>query len=56
MNHTQVSKDVVLELLYRYDVHGDRGMIVEYDEPGLEQLSAMTCHVIANMGSLVDDA
>jgi hypothetical protein len=32
------------------------GMIVEYDEPSLEQLSAIERYVIANKGSLPDDA
>lgn len=45
------AKDVVLEMLRRYDVHGCRGMIIEYYGPGLEQLSAMDRHVIANMGT-----
>lgn len=45
------AKDAVLEMLRRYDVHGCRGMIVEYYGPGLEQLSAMDRHVIANMGT-----
>jgi aconitate hydratase len=45
------AKDVVLEMLRRYDVKGCRGMIVEYYGPGLEHLSAMDRHVIANMGT-----
>ena len=45
------AKDVVLEMLRRYDVKGCRGMIIEYYGPGLEQLSAMDRHVIANMGT-----
>ncbi|WP_250121173.1 aconitate hydratase [Chroococcidiopsis sp. CCMEE 29] len=45
------AKDVVLEMLRRYDVHGCRSMIIEYYGPGLEQLSAMDRHVIANMGT-----
>src|SRR5690606_3254227 len=45
------AKDVVLEMLRRYDVKGCRGMIVEYFGPGLEDLSAMDRHVIANMGT-----
>jgi aconitate hydratase len=45
------AKDLVLEMLRRYDVHGCRGMIVEYYGPGLEHLSAMDRHVIANMGT-----
>jgi aconitate hydratase len=45
------AKDVVLEMLRRYDVHGCRGMIIEYFGEGLEHLSAMDRHVIANMGT-----
>ena len=45
------AKDVVLEMLRRYDVKGCRGMIIEYYGPGLEDLSAMDRHVIANMGT-----
>ncbi|CAN5288644.1 aconitate hydratase [soil metagenome] len=45
------AKDVVLEMLRRFDVKGCRGMIIEYYGPGLEELSAMDRHVIANMGT-----
>lgn len=45
------AKDVVLEMLRRYDVKGCRGMIIEYYGPGLEYLNAMDRHVIANMGT-----
>lgn len=45
------AKDVVLEMLRRYDVQGCRGKIIEYYGPGLENLSAMDRHVIANMGT-----
>ncbi|WP_036476690.1 aconitate hydratase [Myxosarcina sp. GI1] len=45
------AKDVVLEMLRRYDVDGGRGKIIEYYGPGLENLSAMDRHVIANMGT-----
>ncbi|MBA3708420.1 MAG: aconitate hydratase [Planctomycetes bacterium] len=45
------AKDVVLEMLKRYNVKGCRGMIVEYHGAGLAQLSAMDRHVIANMGT-----
>lgn len=45
------AKDVVLEMLRRYDVKGCRGMILEYYGPGLEFLDAMDRHVIANMGT-----
>lgn len=45
------AKDVVLEMLRRHDVDGGRGKIIEYYGPGLEHLSAMDRHVIANMGT-----
>ncbi|MBO9703186.1 MAG: aconitate hydratase [Sporocytophaga sp.] len=45
------AKDVILEMLRRYGVHGGRGIIFEYHGQGLEQLSAMDRHVIANMGT-----
>jgi len=45
------AKDVVLEMLRRYSVKGAVGWILEYFGPGLEQLSAMDRHVIANMGT-----
>ncbi|MCH9609915.1 MAG: 3-isopropylmalate dehydratase large subunit [Chlamydiales bacterium] len=45
------AKDVVLEVLRRYDVSGGVGKILEYYGPGLEGLSAMDRHVIANMGA-----
>lgn len=45
------AKDVILELLRRHDVHGGRGRIIEYYGEGLEHLTAMDRHVIANMGA-----
>jgi aconitate hydratase len=45
------AKDIILEMLRRHDVKGGIGRIVEYYGPGLEQLSAMDRHVIANMGA-----
>ncbi|HKJ30303.1 MAG TPA: aconitate hydratase [Balneolales bacterium] len=45
------AKDVILEMLRRYDVDGCRGMIIEYYGPGVNELSAMDRHVIANMGT-----
>lgn len=45
------AKDVVLEMLRRHGVRGCKGMILEYHGPGLEDLSAMDRHVIANMGT-----
>jgi aconitate hydratase len=45
------AKDVVLEMLRRYDVNGCHGTIIEYYGPGLDYLTAMDRHVIANMGT-----
>lgn len=45
------AKDLILELLHRYDVDGGLGKIIEYYGPGLRYLSAMDRHVIANMGA-----
>jgi predicted aconitate hydratase len=45
------AKDVILEMLRRHDVDGGIGTIIEYHGPGLESLSAMDRHVIANMGA-----
>lgn len=45
------AKDVVLEILRRLDVKGALGYVLEYYGPGLDQLSAMDRHVIANMGT-----
>ncbi|HKL15949.1 MAG TPA: aconitate hydratase [Balneolaceae bacterium] len=45
------AKDMVLEMLRRLDVKGARGYVLEYYGPGLDQLSAMDRHVIANMGT-----
>lgn len=45
------AKDVILELLRRHDVKGGIGRVIEYYGPGLENLSAMDRHVIANMGA-----
>jgi aconitate hydratase len=45
------AKDVILEMLRRYGVQGGYGKIIEYFGPGLENLSAMDRHVIANMGT-----
>lgn len=44
------AKDVVLEMLRRHGVKGGLGRIIEYYGPGLDCLSAMDRHVIANMG------
>jgi aconitate hydratase len=45
------AKDVVLEMLRRYDVKGGRGYILEYYGPGLKDLGVWDRHVIANMGT-----
>lgn len=45
------AKDIILELLRRHDVEGGIGKIIEYYGPGLQYLSAMDRHVIANMGA-----
>ncbi len=45
------AKDVILEMLRRHGVDGGNGRIVEYHGPGLDTLSAMDRHVIANMGT-----
>lgn len=45
------AKDVILEMLRRYDVKGGVGYIVEYYGDGVKQLTAMDRHVIANMGA-----
>jgi aconitate hydratase len=45
------AKDIILEMLRRHDVDGGVGKIIEYYGPGLDSLSAMDRHVIANMGT-----
>ncbi|MGW0017995.1 aconitate hydratase [Rhodococcus sp. NPDC003382] len=45
------AKDVILEMLRRHGVKGGAGRIVEYYGPGLDTLTAMDRHVIANMGA-----
>lgn len=45
------AKDVILEMLRRYDVKGGVGKVIEYYGEGLKELSAMDRHVIANMGA-----
>ena len=45
------AKDIILEMLRRYDVKGGVGFIVEYFGEGLKELSAWDRHVIANMGA-----
>lgn len=45
------AKDVILEMLRRHNVDGGIEKILEYYGPGLEHLTAMDRHVIANMGA-----
>src|SRR5680860_230427 len=45
------AKDIILEMLRRHDVKGGVGKIIEYYGDGLDHLSAMDRHVIANMGA-----
>jgi aconitate hydratase len=45
------AKDVILEMLRRHDVKGGVDWIIEYYGPGLDCLTAMDRHVIANMGA-----
>ncbi|HVV12999.1 aconitate hydratase [Amycolatopsis sp.] len=45
------AKDVVLEMLRRHGVKGGLNRIIEYHGPGLDTLTAMDRHVIANMGA-----
>lgn len=45
------AKDIVLEMLRRLSVKGAVGWILEYYGPGINELSAMDRHVIANMGT-----
>jgi aconitate hydratase len=45
------AKDVILEMLRRYDVKGGVGFIIEYYGEGLKSLSTWDRHVIANMGA-----
>src|SRR5262249_42724477 len=44
------AKDIILEMLRRHGVSAGLGRIIEYRGPGLDALSAMDRHVIANMG------
>lgn len=45
------AKDVILEMLRRHGVKGGVGKVIEYYGPGVQTLSAMDRHVIANMGA-----
>ncbi|MEV6643523.1 aconitate hydratase [Amycolatopsis sp. NPDC051371] len=45
------AKDVVLEMLRRHGVSGGVHRVIEYHGPGLDGLTAMDRHVIANMGA-----
>ena len=45
------AKDVILEMLRRHGTKGGTNRIIEYHGSGLEKLTAMDRHVIANMGA-----
>lgn len=45
------AKDVILEMLRRYDVKGCVGKIIEYYGPGVSSLSATDRETISNMGT-----
>lgn len=45
------AKDVILEMLRRHGVKGGVGKVFEYYGPGLDKISAMDRHTIANMGA-----
>jgi aconitate hydratase len=45
------AKDVILEMLRRYDVKGCVGKIVEYYGPGVQSLSATDRETMGNMGT-----
>lgn len=45
------AKDVILELLRRHGVSAGLGRIIEYHGAGVETLTVMDRHVIANMGA-----
>ncbi len=45
------AKDVILEMLRRYDVKGCIGKVVEYYGPGVKSLSATDRETIGNMGT-----
>ncbi|MDN5852561.1 MAG: aconitate hydratase [Actinomycetia bacterium] len=45
------AKDVILEMLRRHGVQGGVNRIIEYHGPGIDTLTAMDRHVIANMGA-----
>ena len=51
LNNWVSAKDVILEILRRYDVKGGVGRIIEYYGPGVKNLTAMDRHVICNMGT-----
>jgi aconitate hydratase len=51
LNNWVSAKDIILEMLRRYDVKGGVGYVFEYFGDGLKQLSAWDRHVIANMGA-----
>ena len=51
LQHWLSAKDVILEMLRRYDVKGCLGKIIEYYGPGVMALSATDRETIGNMGT-----
>jgi aconitate hydratase len=51
LNDWVSAKDVILEMLRRYDVKGCVGKVIEYYGPGLATLSATDRETIGNMGT-----
>src|SRR5256886_13986388 len=45
------AKDVILELLHRFDVKWGRNKVLEYTGPGLKELAVPARATIANMGT-----
>lgn len=45
------AKDIILEMLRRHDVKGGVDCVIEYYGSGINHLTAMDRHVIANMGA-----
>src|SRR5256885_14763954 len=45
------AKDVILELLHRFDVKWGRNKVLEYTGPGLKELAVPARGTIANMGT-----
>src|SRR5438445_8052809 len=45
------AKDVILELLHRFDVKWGKNKVLEYTGPGLKELTVPSRGTIANMGT-----